>query len=110
MLDKIVKWANDTSPAQSVYWLFGAAGTGKSTIPYTVARHFEFVGEIGSPTILGGNFFFSQQFDETKVVTGIIPIIAYHMALICKQFTDALELGHRPGRTGWSHPRAASDN
>ncbi len=28
-----------------MYWLFGPAGSGKSTIAYTVARRFEFAGD-----------------------------------------------------------------
>jgi hypothetical protein len=42
-IQQITKWANDTSPeSQSVYWLFGQAGSGKSTIAYTIAHRFEF--------------------------------------------------------------------
>ena len=93
VLRRIIEWANDTSPgAPSVHWLFGPAGTGKSTIAYTLARRFDFAGGISTTTILGGNFFCSQQFDSTRTAKGIIPTIAYHLALACKPFADALDL------------------
>jgi len=46
ILGDIARWANDTSSeSQSVYWLSGQAGSGKSTIAYTIARRFEFAGD-----------------------------------------------------------------
>ncbi|KAG6812136.1 hypothetical protein H0H93_013992, partial [Arthromyces matolae] len=85
---EIVSWARDTSSA-TIYWLFGAAGTGKSTIAYTVARRFE-VATANDPVALGGNFFCSRQFEETRSAGRIIRTIAYHLALRCKPFADAL--------------------
>ncbi|KIJ90176.1 hypothetical protein K443DRAFT_15452 [Laccaria amethystina LaAM-08-1] len=42
ILDDIITWANNTSPGSpDIYWLFGQAGSGKSTIAYSVARRFE---------------------------------------------------------------------
>jgi hypothetical protein len=91
ILGEITRWANDTSSeSQSVYWLFGQAGSGKSTIAYTVARRFEFVGGVDDTIILGGNFFCSRQFEETRFATRIIRTIVYHLALKCKAFADAL--------------------
>ncbi|KAG6825440.1 hypothetical protein H0H93_000700, partial [Arthromyces matolae] len=85
---EIVSWARDPSSA-TIYWLFGAAGTGKSTIAYTVARRFE-VATANDPVALGGNFFCSRQFEETRSAGRIIRTIAYHLALRCKPFADAL--------------------
>jgi len=39
---------------------------------------------------LGGNFFSSRQFEETRFATRIIRTIVYHLALRCKAFADAL--------------------
>ena len=88
-------WAKDNSPdSPNVYWLFGSAGSGKSTIAYTIARRFEFAGDSNDTIILGGNFFCSRQFEETRLSKYIIRTIAYHLALTCKPFADAL---HRSG-------------
>ena len=96
ILGNITRWANDTSSeSQTVYWLFGPAGSGKSTIAYTVARRFEFAGDADDTTILGGNFFCSRLFDETQHANPIIRTIVYHLALKCKPFADALS---RSGR------------
>ena len=91
ILDDITMWAKDDSPdSPDVYWLFGSAGSGKSTIAYTIARRFEFAGDSNDTTILGGNFFCSRQFEETRISKYIIRTIAYHLALTCKPFADAL--------------------
>ncbi|KAF5325076.1 hypothetical protein D9619_009641 [Psilocybe cf. subviscida] len=91
ILGDIVKWANNTSlDCPPVYWLFGHAGSGKSTLAYTIARRFEFAGDLDDTTILGGNFFCSRQFPETCDSIYIIRTIVYHLALKCKPFSDAL--------------------
>ena len=91
ILAKIAKWANDDSPqSQSVFWLFGRAGSGKSTIAYTIARRFEFASDADDRIVLGGNFFCSRQIEETRDATCIIRTIVYHLALRCKAFADAL--------------------
>jgi hypothetical protein len=91
ILGEITRWANDTSSeSQSVYWLFGQAGSGKSTIAYTIARRFEFAGDVDDTIVLGGNFFCSRQFEETRFATRVIRTIVYHLALRYKAFADAL--------------------
>ena len=79
-----------SSDSPNVYWLFGHAGSGKSTIAYTIARRFEFTGSSSNMIILGGNFFCSRQFDETRLSKYIIRTIVYHLALKCKPFSDIL--------------------
>ena len=96
ILDNITRWANNTSSeSQSIYWLFGQAGSGKSTIAYTIARRFEFASDADDTIILGGNFFCSRQFEETRFATRIIRTIVYHLALACKVFANAVS---RSGR------------
>jgi len=91
ILANITRWANDTSSeSQTVYWLFGPAGSGKSTIAYTIARRFEFAGDADDMTTLGGNFFCSRLFEETRRAKLIIRTIVFHLALKCKPFADAL--------------------
>ncbi|KAF6741019.1 hypothetical protein DFP72DRAFT_1181498 [Ephemerocybe angulata] len=87
----VVHWGNDTSSeSPSVYWLFGPAGSGKSTIAFTVARRFELTGDTNDTIKLGGNFFCSRLFGETRTVTRIVPTIVYHLALQCADFAETL--------------------
>ena len=95
-MDDIVTWAKNTLPdSPNVYWLFGHAGSGKTTIAYTIARRFEFAGDSDDTIILGGNFFCSRRFEETRLSKYIIRTIVYHLSLKCKPFADALS---RSGR------------
>jgi hypothetical protein len=91
ILDDIITWAKNTSPGSpNVYWLFGQAGSGKSTIAYSVARRFEFAGDPNDTIILGGNFFCSRQFEEARLSKCIIRTVVHHLALKCRGFADQL--------------------
>ncbi|KAF5320247.1 hypothetical protein D9611_011285 [Ephemerocybe angulata] len=93
ILSGAVSWANDHSTeSPSVYWVFGPAGSGKSTIAFTLARRFELTGDINDTIKLGGNFFCSRLFDETRTVTQIVPTIVYHLALRCPAFAETLRV------------------
>ena len=89
ILSDIARWANNTS-SESVYWLSGQAGSGKSTIAYTIARRFEFAVDADDTIVLGGNFFCSRQIKETRSASRIVRTIVYHLALKSKAFGDAL--------------------
>jgi hypothetical protein len=67
--------------------LTGQAGAGKTTILYTIAKK---VDSGGTKTVLGGNFFCSRQFSETRESNRILPTVVYQLAQICKPFGDAL--------------------
>ena len=91
ILDDIITWANNTSPGSpNVYWLFGQAGSGKSTIAYSVASHFESAGDPNDTIVLGGNFFCSRQFEETRLSKCIIRTVVHHLALKCRAFAGQL--------------------
>ncbi|PPQ88754.1 hypothetical protein CVT25_008625 [Psilocybe cyanescens] len=91
ILGGIVTWAKNTSSGSpNVYWLFGQAGSGKTTIAYNVARHFEFAGNPNNTIILGGNFFCSRQFEESRLSKCIIHTVVHHLALKCREFADQL--------------------
>ena len=96
ILKRIYQWALDTSPStESIFWLAGQAGAGKSTIAYTVARHFDGDSKGDKdpgPTILGANFFCSRQFEETRRQTSIIPTLVYQLSKQSKSFRNALLL------------------
>ena len=98
ILDDIAKWANDrSSTSPRVFWLTGQAGSGKTTIAYTIAKRFEDCGNLNTSkhTVLGGNFLCSRQFQETQAQSRIIPTIAYQLAHKCKLYADALHVADK---------------
>jgi len=57
ILEDITNWANNqSSDSARVFWLTSQAGSGKTTIAYTMAKQFERSGAADQHTILGGNF------------------------------------------------------
>ncbi|CUA70046.1 putative WD repeat-containing protein alr3466 [Nostoc sp, PCC 7120] [Rhizoctonia solani] len=68
----------------SVYWLNGMAGTGKTTIAYSVCA------ELDSAHMLGASFFCSRLREECRNVNKIIPSIAYQLARFSRPFQYAL--------------------
>ena len=99
ILEDITKWANDHSLASPrVFWLTGQAGSGKTTIAYTIAKRFEESGSNANQhTVLGGNFLCSRQFQETQVETRILPTITYQLAHKCKSYANALHVADKFG-------------
>ncbi|KAG6886378.1 hypothetical protein C0992_004321, partial [Termitomyces sp. T32_za158] len=90
VLEQIYKWAQDTTKeSPHVFWLTGQAGSGKSTIAYTVADHFDNKFKDMS-CILQATFFCSRQFDDTKHQWHIIPTIVYQLAKNSRSFAHSL--------------------
>jgi tetratricopeptide (TPR) repeat protein len=85
LLADVAIWMKDPS-AVSIYWLTGAAGTGKTTVAQSVA---DMAKEHGC---LGASFFFSRT-DESaqrrRAVT-VIPTISYQLARKLNMFRTAL--------------------
>ena len=95
VLEEITKWVNDRSLASPrVFWLTGQAGSGKTTIAYTIAKRFE-GDNANQHTVLGGNFLCSRQFEETQSQTRILPTIVYQLALKCKSYANALHIADK---------------
>ena len=94
ILKEIMAWANDISvESPPVFWLTGQAGSGKTTITYTITKHFDELEEtehIGRHTVLGGNFLCSRQFEETRRQIHIIPTLVYQLARKSRSYAHAL--------------------
>ncbi|KAF5311024.1 hypothetical protein D9619_008107 [Psilocybe cf. subviscida] len=89
--EKIVAWANDTClDCPPVVWLTGDAGSGKTTIAYTIAEHFDKLEKTGQQIILGGTFHCSHQFEETRQQVHIIPTLVYQLARKSGSYYHAL--------------------
>jgi hypothetical protein len=72
--------------AESIYWLTGAAGTGKTTVAQSVAAMAKDHG------CLGGSFFFSRTDESTqrRRAVSVIPSISYQLARKLNMFRTAL--------------------
>jgi molybdopterin-guanine dinucleotide biosynthesis protein len=66
-------WACDDR-ASNIYWLCGMAGTGKTTIAYSLCDRLKAEGH------LGASYFCSRTIDESCNIRAIIPSIMYQLA------------------------------
>ena len=94
--EDIVGWAMDSSPdSPSVFWLTGQAGSGKTTIAYTIAEYFDRLDTDTKKnpdphTVLGGTFLCSRQFEETRERIRILPTLGYQLAQKSRSYAHAL--------------------
>ena len=88
ILKDIKAWAG-SADGPPVFWLTGQAGSGKTTIAYTIAQYFNGL-EKEERTVLGGSFFCSRQFEETRRRVHIIPTLVYQLAQNSRSYAHAL--------------------
>ncbi|KAF8683284.1 ribosomal large subunit assembly [Rhizoctonia solani] len=82
-IDLLLEWAH-TPDAGKTCWMNGMAGTGKTTIAYSVCSGLEKASQ------LGASFFCSRVIPECRQVRRIIPSIAYQLARFSLPFRCAL--------------------
>ncbi|EUC53476.1 vegetative incompatibility protein HET-E-1, partial [Rhizoctonia solani AG-3 Rhs1AP] len=82
-IDLLLEWAHDPDAGRTC-WMNGMAGTGKTTIAYTVCTTLE------QASALGASFFCSRIIPECRQVKHIIPTIAYQLARYSLPFRCAL--------------------
>ncbi|CAE6457342.1 unnamed protein product [Rhizoctonia solani] len=85
VLANLLAWANGSNK-DAVYWLNGMAGTGKTTIAYSVCT------ELAGKKKLAASFFCSRLREECRDVNRIIPSIAYQLAQFSPPFRLALSV------------------
>jgi hypothetical protein len=73
---------NPESP--KIYWMNGMAGTGKTTIAYTLSE------KLNSAHQLGASFFCSRSLPDCRDARRIVPTIAYQLARFSHPFQEAL--------------------
>jgi hypothetical protein len=85
---------------ETVYWLSGGAGTGKTTIAQSVAQISH---DLGHTT---ATFFFSRLSDERRSHAYVIPTLAYQLGVneilrpaVCAVIDSDHDISHRPVRT-----------
>src|SRR3984893_12386198 len=89
VLDELYRWiacdirdAHEHTPP--IFWINGSAGSGKSTIAFTCAKHCEGRG------ILAANFFCSRDNADCSNVKLVFTTIAYQMGQFCPEFKSCL--------------------
>ena len=92
LLEEIGDWVNN-SPAKSVFWLQGMAGTGKSTISRTVAR------DLKHRRLLGASFFFNRSERDRATSDNLLTTIAKQLIDILPQFQDGVTKAIRQDST-----------
>jgi hypothetical protein len=83
VLEAIVDWAFDPTMA-NIYWMNGMAGTGKTTITYSLSVALE------RYNILMATFFCSRLVDECTKVDRIFPTIAYNLSRNYSPFASSI--------------------
>jgi hypothetical protein len=73
ILELIEEWAFDPTKPM-IYWMNGMAGTGKTTISYSISLLFKRLN------VLGATFFCSRLVDECTKVDRIFPTVAYNLS------------------------------
>ncbi|CEL54386.1 hypothetical protein RSOLAG1IB_07036 [Rhizoctonia solani AG-1 IB] len=82
-LNKLREWGSG-SQSYNVYWLNGMAGTGKTTLAYSLCS------ELDQSHVLGASFFCSRTIPECRNVKYILPSVAYQLASFSTSFRYAL--------------------
>ncbi|QRV84553.1 Vegetative incompatibility protein HET-E-1 [Ceratobasidium sp. AG-Ba] len=83
ILKELHNWAKDPNGVK-IYWMNGMAGTGKTTIAYTLCA------ELDDQYKLGASFFCSRGIPECQNALNIVPTIAYRLARFSPPFRFAL--------------------
>lgn len=83
ILRKIKKWAQNHE-SETILWVYGPAGIGKSTVSLTVARSFDDRG------LLGASYFFKRGQDDRNDASRFIPTIASQLMISVPGFRECL--------------------
>ncbi|KAF8965937.1 hypothetical protein BDZ97DRAFT_740307 [Flammula alnicola] len=83
ILEDLKGWVVDPKGAK-VYWMNGMAGTGKTTIGYSLCEWLE------ENRRLGGNYFCSRISPLCRDVSNVVPTLAYQLAQYSSAFRSAL--------------------
>ncbi|KAJ7932228.1 hypothetical protein B0H13DRAFT_1593536, partial [Mycena leptocephala] len=84
LISRLKEWACDTPKSSPIFWLSGMAGTGKSTVAYTLCQHWRAEGR------LGASFFCSRNDEKARSCTSIIPTIVRQLLSISRPFARSV--------------------
>ena len=80
-MDSLKQWARDDS--SPIFWLGGMAGTGKSTVAYTLCQHLR------EEKRLGASFFCSRNDEKARSRASIIPTIVRRLLYVKRSFAHS---------------------
>jgi hypothetical protein len=80
----ITDWANDTTREQSILWIHGLAGSGKSTLSTTIANFYR------DSEQLGAFLFFDRDVTERSDPARVIRTLAYQLGTYNSKFGAAI--------------------
>ncbi|QRV90252.1 WD repeat-containing protein [Ceratobasidium sp. AG-Ba] len=83
LLERMYAWADDPA-SEKVFWLNGMAGTGKTTVAYSLCQHLE------NTRKLAASFFCSRQIPECREVNRIIPTLVFQLSRSHPEFRRAV--------------------
>ncbi|KIL57558.1 hypothetical protein M378DRAFT_87719, partial [Amanita muscaria Koide BX008] len=83
LLREMAEWATCLSESQ-IYVLSGLAGTGKSTVAYTIASRADDLG------LLGASFFFSRDEADRKNAKKFFTTLAFQLCVYDERFSRAI--------------------
>ena len=83
ILEDLKGWVVDPKGVD-VYWITGMAGTGKTTISYSLCEWLE------KNARLGGNYFCSRMSSSCRNANNIVPTVAYQLAQYSPAFRSTL--------------------
>ncbi|CCO28508.1 Vegetative incompatibility protein HET-E-1 [Rhizoctonia solani AG-1 IB] len=83
ILEEAVTWSKKPD-SQTIYWMNGMAGTGKTTIAYSLCKQLE------QSRQLGACFFFSRSSPDCRDVNRVVPTIAYQLARFSNPYQNEL--------------------
>ncbi|KAH7341262.1 hypothetical protein B0J17DRAFT_254610 [Rhizoctonia solani] len=83
ILRRVMDWTRNPN-AVKIYWMNGMAGTGKTTITYTLCKQLE------ESKQLGAYFFCSRASPDCRDVNKIVPTIAYQLARFSNPYQNKL--------------------
>jgi hypothetical protein len=79
LLEQITDWAKDPHSSQSVFWLTGLAGTGKSAIMRTMCQ------QLSDENLLGASFFISRGDEKRRDPQNIVRTVIHDLAEMCPE-------------------------
>ncbi|KAG8786749.1 hypothetical protein FRC12_016280 [Ceratobasidium sp. 428] len=83
ILEDLYEWACDDK-SQQIYWLNGMAGTGKTTIAYSLCERLE------TSEKLAASFFCSRQLPTCRNANWIIPTVSYQLSRFSYPFRSVV--------------------
>ncbi|CAE6523692.1 unnamed protein product [Rhizoctonia solani] len=89
-IEQLLEWARNPE-AGKAYWINGMAGTGKTSIAYSLCTELNKASNPNNTPKLGASFFCSRRILECRQVKHIIPTISHQLAQCSQPFQYALD-------------------